>query len=383
MDERELPGSDPMPESMGGGLPDPGFAPDPEWDAYVAWREREIAAGRDEKPPEPWEIEGSAVSLSLGDATDIDPAMLAAICGPEGLGGDALGPQFGQDAAADVLRPNPVLAALTEQACADLSRLTDNQLIGALQAARRLENRAHYLQTRMIAEFARRRLEEFETAKARGVRVRCRAGEFPGVELASELLISGLEAGRWIDSATDLTTRLPRTLQGMSAGLIDAERGAIIAAYTGSLSAEDAAKADEILAAAAPEVRADTLARRAAALEMKLDPEAAKTRKEKTKRVAQRVQVQLERSGNASVAGRELDIADALASKANIHAIALRLRRAGLAGSLDHLRAAVFNDLLQGRNPFDRLAPIPEAPAADDVPDEEDASAGDTRWPTT
>ena len=94
-----------------------------------------------------------------------------------------------------MLRPNPVLAALTEQACDDLSRLTDNQLIGALQAARRLENRAHYLQTLAIAEFARRRLEEFETAKARGVRVRCRAGEFPGVELASELLVSGLEAG--------------------------------------------------------------------------------------------------------------------------------------------------------------------------------------------
>jgi hypothetical protein len=378
MDERELPGSDPTPENMGdGGVPDPGLAPDPEWDEYVAWRDREIAAGRDDKPPEPWEIEGPAVSLSLGDAADIDPAMLAAICGPDGLGGDALGPQFGQDAAADVLRPNPVLAALTEQACADLSRLTDNQLIGALQAARRLENRAHYLQIRTIAEFARRREEEFDTAKARGVRVRCLAGEFPGVELASELLISGPEAGRWIDSATGLTTRLPRTLEGMSAGLIDAERGAIIAAYTGSLSEEDAAKADEVLAAAAPEVRAETLARRAATLEMKLDPEAAKTRKEKTKRVAQRVQVQLERSGNASVAGRELDIADALASKANIHATALRLRRGGIAGSLDHLRVTVFNDLLQGRNPFDRLAPIPEAPPADDVPDDEDAPNGD------
>ena len=378
MDERELPGSGPTPEDMGGGgLPGRGFGPDPEWDAYVAWREREIAAGRGERPPEPWEIDGSAVALSLGDATDVDPAILAAICGPEGLGGDGLGPQFGQDAAADVLRPGPVLAALTEQACADLSRLTDNQLIGVLQAERRLENRNHYLQTRTIAEFARRREEEFETAKARGVRVRCRPGEFPGVELASELLISGLEAGRWIDSATDLTTRLPRTLQGMSAGLIDAERGAIIAACTGSLRAEDAARADEVLAAAAPEVRAETLARRAAALEMKLDPEASRARKEKTRRVAQRVQVQLERSGNASVAGRELDIADAMASKANIHATALRLRRAGLAGSLDHLRAGVFNDLLQNRNPFDRLAPVPEAPAACDVPDEGEASAGD------
>ena len=375
MDERELPGSDPMPESVRG-LPDPGCAPDPEWDAYVAWREREIAAGRDEEPPEPWELEGPAVSLSLGDAAGLDPALLAAICGPDGLDGDGLGPQFGQDAAADALRPGPVLAALTEQACAGLSRLTDNQLVGALHAARRLENRAHYLQTLAIAEFARRRAGELEAAKARGARAGCRAGEFPGVELACELLISRPEAGRLTEAAAGLTTRLPRTLQGMSAGLIDAERAAIIAAYTGCLSPEDAARADEILAAAAPEVRAETLARRAAALMMKLDPEAAKARKESARRAARRVEVKLERSGNASVAGRELDIADALASKARIHAIALRLRRAGLDGNLDHLRATVFNDLLQGRNPFDRLAPTPEAPA-DDAPADDQATTGD------
>ena len=383
MDKHESPGSDPMPDNIDGGLPYPDCAPDPEWDAYLAWREREIAAGRDEKPPEPWEIEGSAVSLSLGDATDIDPAILAAVCGPDGLGGDALGPQFGQDAAADVLRPNPVLAALTEQACADLSRLTDNQLIGALRAARRLENRTHYLQTRIIAEFARRRAEELETATARGVRVRCRAGEFPGVELASELLISGLEAGRWIDSATDLTTRLPKTMQGMSAGLIDAERGAIIAAYTGSLGAEDAAKADEILAATAPEVRAETLARRAAVLEMKLDPEAAKTRKEKTKRVAQRVQVQLERSGNASVAGRELDVADAMASKANIHAIALRLRRAGLRAPSTICGLASSTTCSRAAAPSTASRPSPKRPQLATYPMRKTRPPATTREPTT
>ncbi len=63
----------------------------------------------------------------------------------------------------------------------------------------------------------------------------------------------------------------------MSAGLIDADQAAIIAAYASCLSPEDAAKADEILAPEAPEVRADTLARRAAALEMKLDPESDPT----------------------------------------------------------------------------------------------------------
>ena len=184
-----------------------------------------------------------------------------------------------------------------------------------------------------------------------------------------------MEAGRLIESAESLTTRLPRSLQGMSDGLIDAERAAIIAAYTGCLSPEDAARADEILAAAAPEVRAETLARRAAALVMKLDPEAARKRKDSARRAGRRVEVKLERSGNSCVAGRELDIADALASKANIHATALRLRRAGAEGNLDHLRAAVFNDLLQGRDPLDRLAPVPEAPADEDAPADDQAPA--------
>jgi hypothetical protein len=40
--------------------------------------------------PEEWEIEGPAVSISLGDATDLYPALLAAMCGPDGLGGQVL-----------------------------------------------------------------------------------------------------------------------------------------------------------------------------------------------------------------------------------------------------------------------------------------------------
>lgn len=367
MDEHPQPEPDPPQDEAG--------LPDREWDEYVAWREREIAAGRVEEAPAPWELEGPAVSLSLGDAADVDPALLAAICGPDGLGGDGLGAQFGQDAAADALRPGPVLASLTEQAAADLPRLTDDQLIGTLQAARRLENRAYYLQTRAIAEFAQRRTEEVEAEQARGVPVGCWAGDFPGAELACELLVSRVAAGQRIDAATSLATRLPRTLQGMSAGLIDAERAEIIAAYTACLGPQAASVADEVLAAAAPEVRTQTLARRAAALAMKLDPDAVRSYKERRKRIAQRVEARPERSGNASVAGRELDTADALASMAHIRALALRLRRGGLAGSLDRLRTMVFNDLLQGRDPSDRLAPIPEAPAeipeapADDIPE--------------
>jgi hypothetical protein len=93
------------------GFPEDDFDADAEMARWVA----DIEAGR-ERIPEPWELEGPAVSVSLGEACDVDPVLLAAMAGPDGLGGQALSPAFGQDAAADALRPGPVLAALTEQA---------------------------------------------------------------------------------------------------------------------------------------------------------------------------------------------------------------------------------------------------------------------------
>ena len=77
-----------------------------DWDS-AAPAVRAVAAEACARVPEEWEIEGPGISLSLGDAADLDPALLEAMLGPDGLGGQALGPQFGQDAAADALRPGP------------------------------------------------------------------------------------------------------------------------------------------------------------------------------------------------------------------------------------------------------------------------------------
>ena len=308
--------------------------------------------------PEEWEVEGPGICLSLGDAADLDPDLLAAMLGPEGLGGQSLGPQFGQDAAADALRPGPILGALTEQAVADAAFLTDDQLTGALRAARRQRNRDCWQETMLVAEFARRREAQLKDAKARGVPPGRRPGEFPDDELAAELLVTRNQAAGRIEADLELTARLPRTLAGMAAGTISAGRADTIAAATGFLSDADAARADEILAAAAPGLRADQLARKAAALEMKLDPEAARTRKEHAKNTRQRVEVRRELSGNASLAGRELDTADALAAKAYIDAVAVKVRNHGhVDGTLSAIRARVMTELLQGRDPLDLLRP--------------------------
>jgi hypothetical protein len=350
------------PTPVGGPVPDDDF----DLDGHFAWLVGEIEAGRHQVPPES-ALQGPAISLSLGDACDLDPELLAGMCGPDGLGGQAVSAAFGQDNAADVLCPGPVLAALTAQTVSGPASLTDDELIGALRAARRLANHAEYQQTVVIAEFARRRQAEFEAAKATGKPVGCRDGEFPGEELAMELVATGACTGARIDTAVELTARLPRTLAGMADGSIDLTRAMTIASRTRSLADADAAYADEVLAAVAPAKRPDQLARKADALEMKLAPEAVAARK-KLARCDQRVEVRREESGNASLSGRELDTADVMASKAHIDAIAAQLRGSGLIpGSLGQLRALALTDLTQGRDPLDRIKP---GPAGDGLADE-------------
>src|SRR5215472_17511188 len=95
---------------VGGTVQDDDF----DLDEHFAWLVGEIEAGRQQPPPES-ELQGPAISLSLGDACDVDPELLAGMCGPDGLGGQAVAAAFGQDKAADVLRPGPVLAALAAQ----------------------------------------------------------------------------------------------------------------------------------------------------------------------------------------------------------------------------------------------------------------------------
>jgi hypothetical protein len=323
-------------QSCLGSLPADAPDLDPEWAEYVAWVDREMAGASDDEPE----------FLAPGEDE------------PDDLESWALWrPRFGQGDGADVLPPGPHLAGLTEEAVLDLGRLSDNELIGVLQATRRQIAREQYKQVLVTAEFGRRRQAAFEDAAGRGIPVGCRPGGFPGEELAIELLITRADAGHRIDDAIDLTARLPMTLAGMAAGQIDEARAGWIAMYTRSLSLADAARADEILAGAAPYLRVDQVARKAAALEKKFAPEAVKARREYTKRNEQRVEARRELSGNASLSGREMDTADVMAAKAYIDAIAVKLRNGGLAGSFGSLRVLAMADLTQGRNPLARLKP--------------------------
>src|SRR6185437_3328228 len=74
------------------------------------------------------------------------------------------------------------------------------------------------------------------------------------------------------------------------------------------------------------------------------------------------------------------DPVTALAAKANIDALAVKLRDANREGSLQHLRALVMTELLQGRDPLDQLTAAAAAePGIPDSPADEPADRAD--WP--
>ncbi len=284
--------------------------------------------------------------FTFGQAADVDPAVLAVMAGPDGLGGQA----FTQQQMAEAMPPGPLLAALTENAAADAQGLSDDGLLGVISAARRLAARAGYLELAAIAEFTVRRQGQLAASAARKDPRGQRAGEFADAELGMHLQVCGHQAGNRMDQAVALTTRLPATFAGLGAGTITADNAYSIWFYTRFLSDADAAEADAILAAAAPGIRQETLAAKAAKLEMKLDPQAARARKEHARKDGRRVEARRELSGNMSYGGRELAAEEALAVSAAVEADAAALRRAGMDGTLRDLRVACFLDRLLGRN---------------------------------
>ena len=271
---------------------------------------------------------------------------------------------FSGDGPACAPPPGPELAALLGEAVEALDELDERQLLGVSSAARRMRAHADYVEVMAVAKFGRRRAAQLEASKARGDRVRSRDAEYPAEELGFEMTASAYSASLLLDMAVNVAARLPVTLAGMAAGVIDRDRARAISNATLHLPDDLAAEADKILAEAAPELRLADLQKKAARLEARLDPHGVQKRKDEA-RHDRRVELRREDSGAACLSGRELDPAEAMAGKASIDAEAVRLRNAGLPGTLAQIRAAVLLDRIAQRSPWDRLAPPPTEPRPD------------------
>ena len=270
---------------------------------------------------------------------------------------------FAQNGEADTMAPGPLLATVVDTVTGPdgkgLAGCSDDQLMGIISAARRMAARAEWTSMAAIAEYA---------ARHTGSRP---ADAFAADELAFELHLTPLSAAAQMDYASTVAARLPQTFAALGAGQIHPVHVRIIQDETSVLSPGDAARADEMLARQAPGMTFGELRHAAHKLVLKLDPEAARKRKEAARSEAH-VRRFREASGNAGMVARELPSDEVLASWQHVEQRALDLRAAGMPGTLQELRVQAYLDLLQERDSRGRLPerdrcdqPAPPAPAGE------------------
>ena len=277
--------------------------------------------------------------------------------------------RFAQHGQSDAMPPGPMLAsvvhALTGDDAKGLAALSDDQLLGVISATRRLESRVAWTQLAALAEFAARRPAE---PAGRGRGRSAQPCEFAADELADELHLTWQSAAGHVAYAQAVADRLPRTFAALAAGTIHPVHLRIIEDETSILSAADAARADEELAGTAGSMTFGRLRSHAHRLILKLDPEAAKKRKEAARQDAH-VRRFREDSGNAGMVARELPPDEVLASWQHVEQRALDLRAAGLPGTPQELRVRAYLDLPQERDARTALATPGSAAAPDGTSD--------------
>src|SRR5579863_8100087 len=262
---------------------------------------------------------------------------------------------FAQNGRSDTMAPGPLLATVLEAVTGEdgsgLAALADDQLIGVLSGIRRMEARAAWGQLAVLAELARRRPASGDSDD----RGQYGFSDYAPDEVAAELRLSFQSAASQMIYAVAVAGRLPRSFAALAAGQIHAVHLRIIDDETRILSPEQAAAADEILAEKARSQTFGELRYAARRLVLKLDPDAARRRKETAAKREAQVRRFREDSGNAGMIARELPCDEVLAAWQHVDQRAHDLRAAGMPGSLRELRIRAYLDLLQERD--SRLAP--------------------------
>jgi hypothetical protein len=293
--------------------------------------------------------------------------------------GDGCG--FAAGGTADHLPPGPVLAGLANDRWqAGLGRLSDDELVGVLRAARRLSSWAAAMELAATTDLWRRRTTE-EDAGDTG------AALHTDDEIAAALTLTRHAAEQALNLAVALC-RLPATRAALTTGDIDLPRAKVIADELTGLDDRHAAAVEAAIIGAAPGQTTGQLRAATRQAVQAADPTAARTRKEQALREA-RVERWTEPAGTAALAGRDLPPAQVLAADANLTALAQQLKAAGGEGTLDTLRAQIYLALLTGTPAASLLPTNPHSaasPGGTSAPSPSSAvtgSAGTTGTPTT
>src|ERR1700691_1062363 len=382
--DREPPPTPPGRPGQDGDGGQPVVAPD--WMNDEEWaRICDQIADRDDGPadgeefdadPGDWYPESVAEVTAQAEADGAEDAAIMARLVAAGLGGwahhrgdprhpgikDGPAGGFGQGEPWDNAAPDTMISSVADYASGDDRRFTgvsDDELMGLLGTRQRLVARQNWELLMGVAEFIRRRPEPGCKASLPGAMPQV-WGEHAAGELRNQLHVTLHVANDLLGLAHDLAAKLPRTSAALRDGIIDLEKAQTISLYCSPLTPAEAAAFEEILFGLEDleEMNWGMLRDRIAHAVITVNPAAARKRREKAAK-DKRVELVPEASGNCQLAGRQLPAAAALAAIENVTIRALELRRAGVPGGMDELRALAFLEKLGAINPLDTI-PAPD-----------------------
>src|SRR5579859_6770274 len=241
------------------------------------------------------------------------------------------------------------LARFAEDAAGEDDRYrdaSDDELAGVICAWERSEAYISARKHAAVAEFIRRR--PAPGCQLEGpARMPGAADEFAAKELAAVLGETRAAAGAMLSLAHELEVNLSGTKAAFRAGVVGERKAAVIAWATAELDPDQARAAEAKVLDRAATLTPPGLRAAIARAVMEVAPNKAKKRREHEAARA-RVERWAEASGNAGLAGRELPSAQVLAADQRVTAWAKELKRAGMAGGMDALRARAYLDILLG-----------------------------------
>ena len=256
------------------------------------------------------------------------------------------------------------LAGFAAEAAGDDDRYGgagDDEVAGAVAAWDRIEAHAAARKHAAVAELIRRRPEPGGAGEG-PAQMPAGWDEFTVTELAALLGESRGTAEGLLDLAHDLEVKLPGTKAAFRDGTLRASKVEIIARAAAVLDPAEARAAEALVLGRAGRLTPGGLRAAIARAVMDVAPEKARKRREQAARDA-RVQRWAEDSGNAALMGRELPPAEVLAADQRITAWARELKKAGLDGDMDVLRARAYLDLLLDKD----SRPGPDTAAGQDA----------------
>jgi hypothetical protein len=316
---------------------------DPGRDEDLAWldrdpmtaEEREAALDRICEEDEPPELDdyGDYEPFTAAELAEIEEAAADELLAVKAATTGRRGPGMGLD----VLPGCPGLAAAAGAAVGDgFAGISEGELIGIMCAWDRVEAHAVACKLAAIAELGRR--------------APCpEDAEFTADEIACALGESRSRAYELMDTADHLDTRLPGTRAALCDGTLSLYKARLIAAASALLDPAEARAAEGKVLDRAARLTPGALRAAIARAVMEVAPDKARRRRETAARDA-RVERWIEDSGNAALMGCELPPDEVLAADQRITAWAHELKKAGLDGGMDQLRARAYLDLLLGKD---------------------------------